>query len=123
MSRKRAPGEKDPPGYTKAKMICYFIENEEVEEPTVRDFLREEANVRDSKGQKEHLKDLKDMGILEKEERVGKANIWRLPRDEEVFQKIWREFPPSRVCAMNAPWLFKKFCEIYAGGQKGERSF
>ena len=96
--KRRKRGERNPPRFTKVEILRYILDQEslEIEEPDLRDYLREKFGI------SQHLHKLKDMGILEKEGRKGFPNVWRI-NVQEVW-KIWAEFPELR------DYLFQSGC-------------
>ncbi|KXB01894.1 hypothetical protein AKJ45_01790 [candidate division MSBL1 archaeon SCGC-AAA261F19] len=94
LKKGRAPGERYPKGFVKRKILLR-ISNEfpkGVKEPLLREYLRESWNVRERRGVKKHLGDLKEEGCLIKKSRKGRANIWKSTEDYEGFKSVVRRF-------------------------------
>jgi len=86
--RKRKQGERFEKGYIKNQILLIACQNfpKGIEEPDLRDTLRERFRIRESKGIKLHLADLEKKGLLSKVSQKGKANIWKIPT-EPIFNK------------------------------------
>src|SRR3989304_4903438 len=91
MLRKR--GEHEPQGKIKKAIITYILANPPiVEEPILRQYLKEKYNVTESKNIKNHLANLYISKCLKKEENSGLSNKWSVD-DIEQFENIFSHFP------------------------------
>lgn len=90
LKKGRAQGERYPKGFVKRKILLRISSEfpKGVEEPLLRDYLRESWNVREKRGVKKHLDDLKEEGCLSKKTRRGKANIWNLKSDYRGIKSV-----------------------------------
>jgi len=86
--KRRKQGEGFPKGYIKDQILLIACQNfpKGIEEPELRDILREEFGIREGKGIKLHLANLQEEGLLSKISKKGKSNIWRIPT-EPIFVK------------------------------------
>ncbi|VUT25125.1 MAG: hypothetical protein MASP_00846 [Candidatus Methanolliviera sp. GoM_asphalt] len=74
--KRRARGERRKSGETKWNIIKYALDNGgSFRESDLRDHLREEFNIRETRGIKNHLKDLEENGILRKIPNRGLSNL------------------------------------------------
>lgn len=75
MPRKR--GDHNQPQETKRKIIEFVLDYPNgIEEPILREYLRNTLNISEQKNIKIHLEDLRKKGCLEKIENIGFANKW-----------------------------------------------
>jgi len=70
---------------------------EGIEEPILRDILREEFGIREPKGIKIHLADLEEEGLLSKISQKGKSNIWKIPTEPIFVKALGHEATPEFV--------------------------
>jgi len=86
---RRKNGERREGGETKWDIIKYALNNGgSFSEPDLRDHLREEFNISEPKGIKNHLKDLEKMGILKNNPSKGLPNLWSLNTDLSSIKKM-----------------------------------
>lgn len=83
MPRKR--GEHYQPQETKRKIIEFVLDYPNgIEEPTLRDYLRNSLNISEQKSIKLHLENLRKRGCLEKIKNSGFANIWTIKTADNI---------------------------------------
>lgn len=86
----RKPHEK---GFTKDRIILTILNHPNgIEEPELRDLIRQKHGIKDKRGIKRHLSDLKQSGKIRKEEQKGKENIWHPKQDINTFKILAKEF-------------------------------
>lgn len=99
MARKRRkPGQREEKGKTKRRIILIISNHypKGIEEPDLRDILREKWNIGESKGIKKHLEKLENFNVLVKEEQKGLSNVWKVNPDELIFKKLCLTFLRSK---------------------------
>lgn len=96
-NQRRDQGEREPKGKTKRKILLKLAQEfpQDVEEPPLRDYLKENFRISSNKGIKNHLSDLKQENCLKKESTKGKANIWNLNQEYEGFKSLCKLFLDS----------------------------
>lgn len=105
-------------GYIKGIITLLAMENDGIEEPRLRDLLREITGVRENRGIKKHLKDLEDEKIIFKKSEAGKSNKWYFNDSEfdffEFFEKS-KSFGFSLWFSRQEVWLkqVKSIFDIY----------
>lgn len=78
MTERRKRGEMYPKGYIERRIaILVFDYPSGIEEPEIRDWLKENYNIREKKGIRSHLEKLKEKGFLILEPQRGEDNIWK----------------------------------------------
>lgn len=89
IKERRKQGQRFPQGYIKNQILLIACQHfpKGIEEPILRDSLREEFGIREPKGIKIHLADLEEKGLLCKFSQKGKSNIWKIPT-EPIFVKV-----------------------------------
>ena len=77
------------PLHTKSEILKVILKHPNgIEEVEIRHHLKEKLNIRDERGVKRHLSDLKnDFKVIERTARKGKSNIWFV-RPERVLNLI-----------------------------------
>jgi hypothetical protein len=84
MATRRKQGERDAEGSTRKLIFSYILAQPEgIEEQKIRDKLAEEANVREPRGIKEHLKKLKADKVIKLRKGKWNQNVWALNTDFE----------------------------------------
>ncbi len=97
--KKRKQGERQPFGYTKRKILLLVLDRypKDIEEPELRDILREEDQILEAKGVRNHLSDMEKENVIEKQSMgLGKPNIWKAKIGVERFKKIAEMFLDSQ---------------------------
>jgi len=66
-------------GITRGRILSTIFDNPEgIEEGVIRDIMREEYGIRESKGIKKHLQELSKVCLVQKvPPRSGRSNIWK----------------------------------------------
>ena len=85
---KRKQGERFAKGYIKNQILLIACQHfpKGIEEPDLREVLRQKFRIREAKGIKLHLANLEEEGLLSKISQRGKSNIWKIPT-EPIFVK------------------------------------
>jgi len=96
---RRKQGERFPKGYIKNQILLIVCQHfpKGIEEPDLRDILRKEFGIRESKGIKMHLADLEEEGLLSKISQKGKSNIWKIPTEPIFVKALGHEATPEFV--------------------------
>ncbi len=82
-------GKHNKPKETKKLILKYILsQTDRVEEPRLRNFLKEEYNISDQKSIKKHLEELRNLGCIGKSQEEGLANIWTIEFPENVFKIV-----------------------------------
>lgn len=80
---------------TKRKIIEFVLDYPDgVEEPRLREYLKDTLDISEQKNIKIHLEDLRKKGCLEKTERTGFANKW-VVKDAKNLMNISQQFGES----------------------------
>lgn len=100
MGEKRKPGERLKEGETRKEiLLLVFNHPEGVDEPDIRDAIREKTKIRTRDVITAHLKKLQDQGFIQKIQaprNSGKPNRWKPSEfDFSVFSKIFADFPTN----------------------------
>jgi hypothetical protein len=75
----RGVGQGYPPGETRAAIVSFLVFYPDgIEEPKIRDWLREKYGLKQKKTIITHLTVLKEEGLLTLQHSPGKSNIWKL---------------------------------------------
>ena len=78
MTERRKRGKGYPKGYIERRIaILVFDYSGGIEEPEIRDWLKENYNIREKKGIRSHLEKLKEKEFLILEPQRGEDNIWK----------------------------------------------
>ncbi len=98
LRKKRERGKGFQPGFIKKKIVLIIAKQfpKGMKEPDLRDTLREEYGVSEPKGVKIHLAELEEKGVLIKEEKKGRTNLWKLNQSYETFKYLVKEFYKSK---------------------------
>ena len=93
LKKRRKRGEKYPEGFIKRKIACTIAQRfpDGIEEPVLRDTLRDEWGISEPRGIKVHLADLEEKKVLVKEEKKGFPNTWKLNQGYETFKYLTKE--------------------------------
>lgn len=122
MGKRRKQGEKSDNNVTKNRILLILCEHPEgIEEPELRDIVKDKLSISDSKGIKIHLKDLEKDNYLLKKEQSGKANIWILKPSSflEIAKKFFDtpdtlDFHSSAYCqSMINPALLREIEKLW----------
>lgn len=108
---KKSPGPKYPPGFTRGQIFVIISNNPKgIKEEQIREILRKEFGLRESKGIKAHLKILADHGLATKiPAEPGASNVWKPARISMVdFEKLWYLFPPDVLEAVFSSTYIQK---------------
>lgn len=95
--KRRKQGESFPVGYIKNQILLIACQHypKGIEEPVLREILREQFDIRESKGIKLHLRDLEENALLDKVVKKGKANVWRIPQRPKLIKDLGFEAKPE----------------------------
>jgi hypothetical protein len=95
--KRRKQGEKFKEGFIKKKIVLIIASHfpKGINEPELRDILRDNWSIAEPKGIKTHLDDLREELKLVKEEKKGFPNIWKLNQDYENFNLLAEYFLKS----------------------------
>lgn len=95
--KRRKQGERFPVGYIKNQILLIVCQHypKGIEEPDLREILREQFGIRESKGIKQHLRDLEENALLDKVTKKGKANLWKIPQKPKLIKKLGWEATPT----------------------------
>lgn len=94
-------GKHNKPGKTREIIIRYILDHlNEIEEPSLREYLYRKHDIGDEKTIKEHLEQLRKVGCIKKRQRAGLSNHWKIDGIEEVC-KIFEKFPEVRQDLQN----------------------
>lgn len=109
---KSSPGPKNKPGLTRYRILWEIYCNPNgVLEPDIRDVLKEEFGITDSKGiKKNHLGKLEEMGFIFKESVEGEANTWYPCK---LGYKQFHDFWLSLDKKMRYNFFFTEFVQRY----------
>jgi hypothetical protein len=95
---KRERGKGYPEGFAKRKIVLIISKDfpKGVNEPDLRDILRDEWHISEPKGIKIHLAELEEKKALVKDaEKRGLSNIWKLSQEHEAFKFLVEMFHNS----------------------------
>jgi|GEM_PF-6883943 len=82
-------GKHNKPKETKKRILKYLLSRlDTVEEPQIRNYLKEEYDISDQKSIKKHLEELRERGCIKKSQEEGLANIWSIEFPENVFKIV-----------------------------------
>lgn len=97
MRRKRKRGEKFAMGYIKNQILLIVCQHypKGIAEPDLREMLRQQFDIRESKGIKLHLRDLEENALLDKVAQKGEANVWRIPQRPKLVKDLGFEATPA----------------------------
>jgi hypothetical protein len=93
---KKSPGPLYGQGITRGRILSTIFDNPEgIEEGVIRDIMREEYGIRESKGIKKHLQELSKVCLVQKvPPDPGRSNIWKPSGlNIDMFCDIWKSFP------------------------------
>jgi len=95
--KRRKQGERFPKDYIKNQILLIACQHfpKGIEEPDLRDTLRERFRIRESKGIKLHLADLEEKALLSKVSQKGKANMWKIPTESRFNKEFGYEVTPT----------------------------
>ncbi len=79
---------------TKREILRIILKNPEgVSESDIRDFLRDNFNIREARGIKKHLSELRGRGYISKTESPGKPNKWFINFEISILINILDDYP------------------------------
>lgn len=84
---KRSQGEKLPTNYVKS-IIMLFVSDKTKSTTEIRNYLKDNYKISESRGIKKHLSELEDMGLLDKDFKNGITNQYFWKKDSTAFRKI-----------------------------------
>jgi hypothetical protein len=93
---KKSPGPLYGQGVTRGRILSTIFDNPEgIEEGVIRDIMREEYGIHESKGIKKHLQELSKVCLVQKvPPDPGRSNIWKPSGlNIDMFCDIWKSFP------------------------------
>lgn len=82
----------EKPGEIKKSIIEYLLtQNNGIDEPTLRDYIKRKFDISENKTIKNHLKDLLEQGCIKKNVTSGYSNHWII-EDIENIQNIYEKY-------------------------------
>ena len=82
---KRKRGGHFSPGEIKYNILLYLLDNTDgIDEPTLREFLKNTFNISEPKNIKKHLEDLRKKRCIKKSEKSGFANHWAINNIQHI---------------------------------------
>ena len=87
MTKKRKRGERCGEGYTEKNIAALILDRfDGIKESEIRDWLEEKYGIKEKKGISDHLKKLKEKGIIIVEGQNGIGNIWKIKNHEDLVE-------------------------------------
>ena len=122
MAKKRKRGERYPEGYIKKRIIRFVCDYPDgIEEPEIREWLKENYGISEKKGIVDHLQELKEKRVLIKQ-KPKIENIWKPNLDREIFEDIWSNELQNRkevVSFFNSSYTQRMISNEYMAGYRG----
>jgi len=116
---KRKRGGHFPSGEIKNNILLYLLDNTEgIDEPTLREHLKNTYNISEPKNIKNHLEDLRKKRCIKKSEKSGFANYWAINNIQHIANIV--ELYPNIV-----PFIQKndKIISILVDDHKSDPQF
>jgi len=111
--KKTSPGPKKDPGVTRDRILWEIYYNiDGISEPEIREILKNEFGITDSKGiKKNHLGKLEEEGLIYKISSPGGSNVWcPCKMDYANFQAFWESLDEEKRCA----FFFTDYVQDYS---------
>ena len=126
MAKKRKRGERYPEGYIKKQIMRFVCDYPDgIEEPKIRDWLKENYGISEKKGIVAHLQELEEKMFLIMQPQRGKENIWKPNPDREIFGVIWSNELQNNeevLSFFNSKYTQRMISNEYMAGYRGLKS-